>query len=79
MVPPPGFQGRNVNGQDEPQAELAVAKFITIAIFSIGARFGICTVAKAEKFIWAMAARSALAEAEADALAAAEAWAEADN
>ena len=58
-----------LKGQDEPQVELACAKFRIIPTFSIGARLGICTEASAEKSNWAIAARSALADAEADASA----------
>ena len=68
-------QARNVSGQAEPHTELAVAKFITIERFSIGPRFGILAEASAEKFMLAIAARLALAAAE----AATEAWADAEN
>ena len=64
-----------VRGHEEPQAELAVAKFITIERFSTGPRLGMLAEASAEKSICAIADRSALAVAE----AAAEAWADAEN
>ena len=64
---------QNEIGQDEPQAELDMAKSMTIERLSIGPRLGICAEASAEKSIEAIAERSMLAEAaaaaEADAAA----------